>query len=93
MTYSQSGTHSASMYAQEIALYKTLAFSVISTAQSDLRSPDPHIRDRALRFFTAPPEDPTLWLWLSWLDIDYTGPYLQQLRQKAIAIYENNKPL
>jgi hypothetical protein len=92
MTNSQSGTNSASISDQETALYKTLAFSVIATAQTDLRSPDRHIRDRALRFFTAPPEDTTLWLWLSWLDVDYTGPSLQQLKKKAIAIYENNKP-
>jgi hypothetical protein len=92
MMNNPSGTYSASMYDQEIALYKALAVSVITTARTDLRSGNRLVRDRALRFFTAPPEDTTLWLWLSWLDIDYTGPYLQQLRNKAIAIYDDNKP-
>jgi hypothetical protein len=92
MTNSSLGTHSASVSDQEIARYKALAVSVITTARTDLRSVDRLIRDRAVQFFTAPPEATTLWLWLSWLDIDYTGPYLQQLRNKAIAIYENKKP-
>lgn len=91
MTNSSLGTHSASVSDQEIALYKALAVSVITTARTDLRSGNRLVRDRALRFFTAPPEATTLWLWLSWLDIDYTGPYLQQLRNKAIAIYDDNK--
>lgn len=35
---SPSGTHGASVTDQEIALYKALAISVITTARTDLRS-------------------------------------------------------
>ena len=79
--------HHPELSTLETEHYQNLALAVIKTAMNDLVYGNAVNRDRAYRFLTAGIGENTVFLWLSWLGIEYGDEAYQALLRHIKQIY------